>query len=221
MPYGIRLLVWGEYACFTRPEMKVERVSYEVMTPSAARGILEAIYWKPSIRWVVTRIGVLNPIVFDSVRRNEVGETISTDKVVGAMKHGKPLTLAASDVRVRQQRTSLVLRDVAYVIKARFELTDKAGPDDGVGKHLDCFNRRARSGKCYHRPYLGGREFPAHFELLDGKVPVSTLENHPPRDLGVMLYDIDFSNAMTPLFYRPQLEGGFIDVARCWEESRL
>jgi CRISPR-associated protein Cas5d len=201
--------------------MKVERVSYEVMTPSAARGILEAIYWKPSICWVVTRIGVLNPIVFDSVRRNEVGETISTDKILSAMKHGKPLTLVVSDVRVRQQRTSLVLRDVAYVIEARFELTDKAGPEEGVGKHLDCFNRRARTGKCYHRPYLGCREFPAHFELLDGKAPVSKLENYPPRDLGVMLYDIDFSNAMTPLFYRPQLECGFIDVARCWKESRL
>jgi len=221
MTYGTRLLIWGEYACFTRPEMKVERVSYEVMTPSAARGILEAIYWKPAIRWVVNRIGVLNPIVFDSVRRNEVGETISTDKIAQAMKHGKPLGLAAGDVRVRQQRTSLVLRNAAYVIEACFELTDKAEAGDNAGKHLDCFNRRARSGKCYHRPYLGCREFPAHFELLEGKPPVSSLADHPPRDLGVMLYDIDFSNAMTPLFYRPRLEGGVIDVARFWKETRL
>jgi CRISPR-associated protein Cas5d len=221
MTYGARLLVWGEYACFTRPELKVERVSYEVMTPSAARGILEAIYWKPAIRWLVTRIGVLNPIVFDSIRRNEVGETISTDKIVQAIKHGKPLELAASDVRIRQQRTSLVLRDTAYIIEAHFELTDKAASDDSVGKHLDCFNRRARKGKCYHRPYLGCREFPAHFELLEGKVPVSSLIDHPPRDLGVMLYDIDFNNAMTPLFYRPRLEGGIIDVARYWKETRL
>lgn len=221
MTYGARLLVWGEYACFTRPELKVERVSYEVMTPSAARGILEAIHWKPAIRWVVTRIGVLNPIVFDSVRRNEVGETISTDKIVQAMKHGKPLALAASDVRIRQQRTSLVLRDTAYVIEARFELTDKAESSDSVGKHLDFFNRRARKGKCYHRPYLGCREFPAHFELLEGQAPVSSLIDHPPRDLGVMLYDIDFNNAMTPLFYRPRLEGGVIDVARYWKETRL
>lgn len=221
MAHGIRLLVWGDYACFTRPEMKVERVSYEVMTPSAARGILEAISWKPAIRWVVTRIGVLNPIVFDSVRRNEVGDTISADKIGQAMKHGKPLELVANDVRVRQQRTSLVLRDVVYVIEARFEFTEKAGPGDNVGKHLDCFKRRARIGKCFHRPYLGCREFPAYFELLAGMAPASKLCNHPPRDLGVMLYDIDFDHAMAPLFYRPRLEGGFIDVARCWKETRI
>lgn len=220
MAHGIRLLVWGEYACFTRPEMKVERVSYEVMTPSAARGILEAIYWKPAIRWVVIRIGVLNPIVFDSIRRNEVGETISKDKVVQALKHKKPLELVANDVRVRQQRTSLVLRNVAYVIEARFELTERAGPDDSFGKHLDCFNRRARTGKCFHRPYLGCREFPAHFELLEGTMPASKLCDHPSRDLGVMLYDIDFSDDMTPLFYRPRIEGGVIEVARYWKEAR-
>lgn len=220
MAYGIRLLVWGEYACFTRPEMKVERVSYEVMTPSAARGILEAIYWKPAICWVVVRIGVLNPIVFDSVRRNEVGEIISTDKVAQAMKHGKPLELATSDARVRQQRTSLVLRHAAYVIEARLELSDKADAGETVGKHLDCFNRRARSGKCFHRPYLGCREFPAHFKLLEGPSPTSALAAAPPRDLGVMLYDIDFNNAMTPLFYRPRLERGVIDVARFWRLTR-
>lgn len=221
MTYGTRLLVWGEYACFTRPEMKVERVSYEVMTPSAARGILEAIYWKPAIRWVVTGIGVLNPIVFDSVRRNEVGEIISAAKIAQAMKHGKPLELAAGDPRVRQQRTSLVLRNAAYVIEARFEFTAASETEGNVGKHLDCFHRRARSGKCYHRPYLGCREFSAHFELLEGKPPASKLIKHPPRDLGVMLYDIDFSNAMTPLFYHPRLERGFIDVARFWKEARL
>ena len=219
MPYGIRLKIWGDYACFTRPEMKVERVSYEVMTPSAARGILEAIHWKPAIRWVVDRIHVLNPIVFDSVRRNEVGEIISRDKAEGAMRHGKPLGLLADDPSVRQQRTSLVLRGVAYVIEAHFELTDKAGPGESAGKHLDVFNRRARTGKCYHRPYLGCREFPAHFELLEGEIPPSRLTGEPSREFGVMLHDIDFRNGMTPHFFRPRLEGGTMDVARWSAEA--
>lgn len=220
MPYGIRLKIWGDYACFTRPEMKVERVSYEAMTPSAARGILEAIHWKPAIRWVVDKIHVLNPIVFDSVRRNEVGEIISRDKAEAAMRHGKPLGLMADDPTVRQQRTSLVLRNVAYVVEAHFELTDKAGPRETPGKHLDVFNRRARTGKCYHRPYLGCREFPARFELMDGEIPSSRLAGAPPRELGVMLHDIDFRNGMAPVFFRPRLEGGTIDVAK-WRAEAL
>ena len=144
MSFGIRLHIWGERACFTRPEMKVERVSYDVITPSAARGILEAIHWKPAIRWAVDRIHVLRPIRFESIRRNEVGNKLSPTNVRKAMKAGSTAGLATYVDEERQQRASTVLRDVAYVIEAHFELTDKAGPDDSVGKHLDIFNRRAR-----------------------------------------------------------------------------
>src|SRR4051812_44760794 len=155
MAYGIRLKVWGDHACFTRPEMKVERVSYDVMTPSAARGILEAIHWKPAIKWMVDEIHVLKPIRFQSIRRNEVGAKASTRTIGTAMKTGEIGGLALIIENNRQQRASSVLTDVAYVICARFALTSRAGPDDNRGKHLDTFNRRARRGQCFHQPCLG------------------------------------------------------------------
>ena len=140
MSQGVRLRVWGEYACFTRPEMKAERVSYDVMTPSAARGVLEAVYWKPSICWVVDKIHVLRPIVFDNVRRNEVADKIPPGTVSSAMKDGAtPLRLFVEDSR--QQRAALVLRQVDYVIEAHFSYTSTEDRNDG--KHLDIFNRRA------------------------------------------------------------------------------
>ena len=165
---SIKLHVWGNYACFTRPEMKVERVSYDVMTPSAARGILEAIHWKPAIRWVVERIHVLKPIRFQSIRRNEVASRISDANVRKSMKSGdlSGLRLVVEDDR--QQRATIALYKVGYVIEARFEPTPKWGLDDSDGKHLDIFNRRARKGQCFHRPCLGMREFPADFELWRG-----------------------------------------------------
>ncbi len=217
---GVRLYVEGKYALFTRPESKAERISYDVPTPSAARGILEAVHWKPAIMWVIDRIHVLNPIIFDSIRRNEVsqkGPTAST--IRGAAKSGAPLALFVEETR--QQRASLVLRDVAYVIEAHFVLTEKAGTDDNEGKHSDIFRRRARNGECFQQPCLGCREFPAFFSLLeeDAAVPVSALANDAPRDLGLMLYDMDFGNGMRPMFYRPRLEKGIIDVARCKEAS--
>lgn len=217
---GVRLYVEGKYALFTRPESKAERISYDVPTPSAARGMLEAVHWKPAIMWVIDRIHVLNPIIFDSIRRNEVsqkGPTAST--IRGAAKSGAPLALFVEETR--QQRASLVLRDVAYVIEAHFVLTEKAGADDNEGKHSDIFRRRARNGECFQQPCLGCREFPAFFSLLeeDAAVPVSALANDAPRDLGLMLYDMDFGNGMRPMFYRPRLEKGIIDVARCKEAS--
>ena len=217
---GVKLRVWGEYALFTRPENKVERVSYDVITPSAARGILEAIHWKPAIRWVVDRIHVLNPIVFDTIRRNEVSEKGPTaGSVKSAAKNGTPLLLQVE--KYRQQRASLVLRHVEYVIEAHFELTERAGEGDNEGKHIDIFRRRARHGECFQQPCLGCREFPAYFSLLEeGENPVSALANDAPRDLGIMLYDIDFAHGMNPLFYRPRLENGVIDVAR-WKEASL
>lgn len=213
MTYGIRLLVWGDHACFTRPEMKVERVSYDVITPSAARGIVEAIHWKPAIRWVIDHIRVLQPIRFETIRRNELGHKIPAGSAQSAMNHGRPdlHTIIEDD---RQQRAATVLRHVAYVIEAHFELTPHAGADDNEGKHLDSFNRRARKGQCFHRPYLGCREFPADFRLLDaGEELDDTL---PPeqrdRDLGWMLYDIDFADVMTPRFFRAVMRDGVIEL---------
>lgn len=216
MSYGVRLLVWGDRACFTRPEMKVERVSYDVMTPSAARGILEAIHWKPAIRWVIDSIQVLNPVRFESIRRNEVKDKVSESKISSAMKAGtvQNLFYPVDDGDNRQQRATTLLRDVAYIISAHFELTDKASPEDSEGKHLDIFNRRVRRGQCFHMPCLGTREFPASFQLVEGgddhPVPHESLKGE--RDLGWMLHDIDFSNDMTPFFFRAKMSDGLVVV---------
>lgn len=215
MTYGIRLLIWGERACFTRPEMKAERVSYDTITPSAARGILEAIHWKPAIVWRIDRIHLLKPVRFESIRRNEVGNKISTGSVSKAMKEGSINGLAQYVDEDRQQRATTLLRDVAYVIEAHFELTQRAGPDDSVGKHLDIFNRRARKGQCFHTPCMGVREFPASFALInqDEPLPDSLLtEAEKNRDLGWMLHDIDFANGNTPRFFRAELKEGVIEV---------
>lgn len=214
MAYGIRLLVWGERACFTRPEMKVERVSYDVITPSAARGILEAIHWKPAIRWSVDRIQVLKPIRFESLRRNEVGGKLSPASVGKAMKAGRTDGLLTFVDEDRQQRAATILREVAYVIEAHFELTAKADAGDSVGKHLDIFNRRARKGQCFHAPCLGVREFPSSFQLLEAgsAEPLADEALKGERDLGWMLHDIDFADDMTPHFFRAQMRDGLIEV---------
>ncbi len=209
MAYGIKLRVWGDYACFTRPEMKVERVSYDAMTPSAARGILEAIHWKPAIRWVIDKIHVLRPIKFDNVRRNEVSSKIAKPNPATVMREGKQLYFLVDEGKNRQQRASTLLRDVEYVIEAHFVLTDKAGPDDNEGKHIDIFSRRARKGQFFHQPSLGCREFPASFELVEGEVPASHYAGQS-KDLGYMLLDIDFANDMTPMFFRASMENGAI-----------
>lgn len=209
MAFGIKLRVWGDYACFTRPEMKVERVSYDVITPSAARGILEAIHWKPAINWVVDKIHVLRPIVFDNVRRNEISSKVPTINPDSVMRDKKPLYFLVDEGKNRQQRAATLLRDVDYVIEAHFELTDKAGPDDNEGKHLDIFNRRARNGQFFHQPCLGCREFPAFFALLEGDVPASCYAGER-RELGYMLLDMDFQNNMTPLFFKAVMQDGVI-----------
>lgn len=209
MAFEVKLRVWGDYACFTRPEMKVERVSYDAMTPSAARGILEAIHWKPAIRWVVDRIHVLRPIKFDNVRRNEVSSKIPKPNPATAMREKKPLYFLVDDGGNRQQRAATLLRDVEYVIEAHFELTDKAGPEDKKAKHIDIFERRARKGQFFHQPSLGCREFPASFELVENEISASCYSGQS-KDLGYMLLDIDFANNMTPLFFRAQMENGII-----------
>ena len=208
MAYGIKLHIWGDYACFTRPEMKVERVSYDVMTPSAARGVLEAIHWKKAIRWEIDNIHILKPIRFESIRRNELGSKVSASKVSGGMTRKSIDGLYTLIEEDRQQRAATVLRDVSYVIEAHFELTAQAGEEDNPGKHLDIFNRRARRGQCHHQPCMGVREFPAFFSLIepDAAFPESALsEEQKNRDLGWMLHDIDFANAATPRFFRAEL----------------
>ena len=235
MAYGIKLMVWGEYASFNRPEMKVERVSYDVMTPSAARGILEAIYWKPEMAWVVNRIHVLKPIRFTHVRRNEIASKIPTKGQTGAgnaMTTGTGnLGINVADRNQRQQRAAIILREVCYGIEAHIEVrktTDAEGNPlkKPEAKHLDMFRRRASRGQYFHHPYLGTREFPASFELTD-EFADCPQELRGRKELAYMLHDIDFipnekgdireANSGTrlhaePRFFRATLNDGTLDV---------
>lgn len=222
MTYGIRLHVWGPRALFTRPELKVERQSYDVMPPSAARGILEAIHWKPAIRWVIDRIYVLEPIRFQSIRRNEVGHKAPAGSIKRAMNRGDLEGLQILVDEDRQQRASTVLVDPAYVIEAHFVRTARADADDTEGKHLDIFNRRAARGQCFHQPCLGTREFAAAFTLLPPGAPLPPrnpaavgpdLGFGTPRDLGLMLWDIDHTAPGRPsLLFRAHLRDGVMEV---------
>lgn len=210
--YGVRLKVWGDHACFTRPEMKVERVSYDVMTPSAARGILEAIHWKPAIRWVIDRIHVLKPIRFQSIRRNEVGSKVPAGKIKTAMNRGSLEGLHLLVDEDRQQRASTVLADVAYVIEARFEIVRQDDAAETEGKHLDIFNRRASRGQCFHQPCLGTREFAAKFELISADAPLPAAIDET-RDLGFMLWDVDHAAKGRPsMLFRAKLDRGIVNV---------
>lgn len=222
MPNKIRLHIWGDYACFTRPEMKVERVSYDVITPSAARGMLAAVHWKPAIRWVIDRIYVLKPIRFESVRRNELGGKISESKVSGAMRRKSVEDLYTLIDDDRQQRAATVLKDVGYVIEAHAVLTAKAGEDDTITKHIEMFKRRASKGQCFQQPCMGVREFPAHFAWVDdgGAFPESCLsESEANRDLGWMLHDIDFDHGNLPKFFRAEMKNGVIEVPPFYAEE--
>ena len=221
MSYGIRLHVTGDRACFTRPEMKAERVSYDVITPSAARGILEAIHWKPAISWVIDRIHVLRPIRFQSFRRNEVGAKGSAALALRGMRAGSVAGLGLDILAERQQRATTLLVDVGYVIEAHFELTARA-ENDSIGKHFAMFTRRAEAGQCFHRPCLGTREFPAEFTLLEDGAPLPPSSLSPEqreRDLGWMLHDIDFANGSTSRFFRARLVDGVVDVGACLAEG--
>lgn len=209
----IQLEVWGAYALFSRPELKVERVSYDVPTPSAARGIVEAVYYHPGLRWVIDRIHVLNPIRFVGIRRNEVTDKISGRNVRQAVQSGgQPLYLVTSQKIV--QRSSLLLQDVHYVIEAHFEMTDKAAPSDNPGKFQDIVTRRMERGQCFHTPYFGCREFPVSFRRWPGG-PIPTIDE--TRDLGLMLYDFDYSDpaAITPTYFRARLEHGVLNTQNC------
>lgn len=206
----VKVEVWGDYACFTRPEMKVERVSYDVMTPSAARGLLEAIYWHPGMRWIIDKIHVLNNIEFTNIRRNEVKSKILASKVNKVMSGGKD-DLYISTTDDIQQRAALVLKNVRYVIEAHFEMTDKANKSDNEGKFSDIINRRLERGQCYHQPCFGCREFPANFRKWEGGV-IPTAYPDKEKDLGFMLYDMDFSDPenITPMFFRAKLNNGVL-----------
>lgn len=209
----IQLEVWGAYALFSRPELKVERVSYDVPTPSAARGIVESVYYHPGLRWYIDRIHVLNPIRFVSIRRNEVTDKISGRNVrQAAQGGGQPLYLVTSQKIV--QRSSLLLQDVHYVIEAHFEMTDKAAPSDNPGKFQDIVTRRMERGQCFHTPYFGCREFPVSFRRWPGG-PIPTIDE--ARDLGLMLYDFDYSDpaAITPTYFRARLEHGVLNTQNC------
>jgi len=210
---SLKLEVWGDYACFTRPEMKVERVSYDVMTPSAARGILEAIFWHPGMRYVIDRIFVLSPIVFTNIRRNELKSKISASVVYDKMTGGTgDLYLTTSDDI--QQRASMILQNVHYVIDAHFELChEKMSNGDNEGKFCEMLRRRIEKGQYYHQPYFGCREFPVSFRKWDGDYEQNDYPKET-KDLGYMLYDMDYSDPenIHPLFFHAYLKEGILDL---------
>ena len=210
---SVKMEVWGERALFTRPEMKVERVSYDIPTPSAARGMLEAVYFHPGLKWCIDKIHVMNPIRFTNVRRNEVAVKVLASDLRSAMQGSeKPLGIITANAI--QQRASMMLRDVHYVIEAHFDMTDKATPSDNAGKFQDIIKRRLKKGQCFAQPYLGCRECTAHFGLWEGGEINAIQET---RDLGWMLYDMDYTNpdGITPMFFRAQMVDGVVDVANC------
>lgn len=215
MGIGVKVKVWGDFALFSRPEMKVERCTYDVMTPSSARGILESIYWHPGLRWIIDRIYVNKPIQFTSVRRNEVKSKVSANNALSVYNGGeKPLFMSSKEEIV--QRASLILRDVEYVIEAHFEMTDKANEGDNPGKFKDIMMRRLRKGECYHMPYFGCREFPANFCLCEEEI-VTAYEAVEEKDLGFMLYDMDYSDPenIQPMFFRAVMKRGVLDLRDC------
>lgn len=209
---SIKMEVWGEYACFTRPEMKVERVSYDVPTPSAARGMVESVYFHNGLRWIIDRIYVCKPIRFTNILRNEVASKISARNVL-TEANGKKRSYIDRNADI-QQRATTMLRDVHYVIEAHFEMTDKANPSDNPGKFQDIVKRRLRSGQAYMQPYLGCRECTAHFRLWEGG-DIPTIDE--TRGLGYMLYDMDYSDPenIQPMFFRAQMVHGVIDLTDC------
>ena len=209
---AIQVEVWGDYALFSRPEFKTERVSYDCMTPSAARGLLESIYWHPGLRWVIDRIHVCAPIRFTNIRRNEVKDVISAWKVKAVMEKGQGELYLAAPESI-QQRAAMVLANVRYVIDAHFVMTDNAAPGDNPGKFQDILKRRLERGQFYSMPYFGTREFPAHFRRCE-TLPPCPEDLKGTRDLGWMLWDMDYRDPenITPKFFRASLRDGVMAV---------
>lgn len=209
---SILMEVWGPMACFTRPEMKTERVSYEVPTPGAVRGMIESVFFHPGLRWVPDRIWVLNRIQFMNVRRNEVKSKVLASAVLQEANGGKAGAIFTSEDI--QQRAAMLLKDVHYVFEAHFEMTEQANPSDNHGKFQNIVKRRLRRGACYSTPYFGCRECTAHFRLWEGgEIPAID----ETRDLGYMLYDMDYSDPtdIQPMFFRARMEHGVIDLRNC------
>ncbi len=215
MSYGFKFDVWGDYALFSRPEMKVERCTYEVMTPSAARGLIESIYYHPGMRWQIDKIYVLNPIKYMNIRRNEV-KVKANSKNAKQAALGKDKELAIYAGQEIAQRAALVLKDVHYVIEAHFELTEKANPSDNHGKFSDIIKRRLRRGSCYSQPYFGCREFTANFQVWPEGKEIETAYANECIDLGYMLYDMDYSDLsnIQPIFFRAELDRGVLDLGK-------
>jgi CRISPR-associated protein Cas5d len=216
LAYGIQIEVWGKYALFSRPEMKTERVSYDVITPSAARGLIEAVYWHPGLKYVIDSIYVCNPIRFTNIRRNEVSQKISASNVREVM-NGKNAQLYISAAEAIQQRASLVLTDVRYIISAHFEMTAKANTDDTPEKFYAMICERLKGGRHFSQPYFGCREFPANVRLFDGALPPSPEDLLGKKDLGFVLYDMDYSDPkdIRPMFFRATMIDGMLNLKDC------
>ena len=213
----IRVEVKGEFACFSRPEFKAERVSYDVITPSAARGLLESVFWHPGMRYIVDKIYLLSEISFANIKRNEVASKVSASNVQKVINSGKGALYLATPLDI-QQRATMLLKDVHYIIEAHFNMTEKANATDNTGKFQEMLKRRLRKGQNYHQPYLGCREFPAQVSLFEGDVNKLNLAYaDEDKDLGFMLYDMDYSDKdnITPMFFRAILKNGVIDLTDC------
>lgn len=208
---AISIEIWGDYACFSRPEMSVERVSYDVITPSAARGILEAIYWHPGIKWVIDKIHICNPIKFTTIKRNEVADVISKTEVLSAMRNNNPNIYLATPTCI-QQRTSLILKDVRYIVDAHFEFTDEYENERDEGKVLAIVTRRIEKGQFWSQPYFGCREFPVSFSPAKNYTVPETLLGE--TDMGWMILDHDFSDKanVKTKFFRAKCKNGIIVI---------
>lgn len=208
----IRVSIKGDLACFTRPEFKVERMSYDVITPSAARGVIESIMWHPGMRWVVDQIAVMAPKKFVNIRRNEVSDKAGSNQIKTAINQNRPIFLDAK--KAIQQRATTALKNVHYICDYHFELTDKANESDSEAKFYNMALRRLKKGQCFQQPYLGCREFPAEVSLFSGEMPDCPDEFVGEKDLGYMFYDFDYSNSdnIQPQFFRAIANDGIIDL---------
>lgn len=213
----IRVEVKGDFACFSRLEFKAERVSYDVITPSAARGLIESVFWHPGMRYIVDKIYLLSEISFANIKRNEVASKVSASNVQKVINNGKGALYLATPLDI-QQRATMLLKNVHYIIEAHFKMTEKANATDNTGKFQEMLKRRLRKGQNYHQPYLGCREFPAQVSLFEGDVNTLKLAYaDEDKDLGFMLYDMDYSDKdnIIPMFFRAILKNGVIDLTDC------
>lgn len=213
----IRVEVKGDFACFSRPEFKAERVSYDIITPSAARGILESVFWHPGMRYIVNKIYLLSQITFTNIKRNEVASKVSASNVQKVINKGRGELYLATPLDI-QQRATMLLKNVHYIIEAHFEMTEKANSTDNSGKFQEMLKRRLRKGQNFHQPYLGCREFPAQVSLFEGDIKnLKPAYADEEKDLGFMLYDMDYSNKenIVPMFFRAVLKNGVIDLTDC------